>query len=227
MPSLERRAVAEVYGTFALVFFGCGAVIMESFPTAHYGLMGIALVHAVVYSVAITTTMAISGGHLNPAITLGLWSTRRLSAQDAFVYVASQLAGALLAAFAVKSLFPAAVAKFLLWGTPTINPSISFTTAIAFETLLTFFLMSAFMGTMIAKSAPKVAGFGVGLTLFFAMMIGGAFTGGAMNPARAFGPAVMSGNLDSLGAYFIGPILGAVLAAQLWDKILLRGERSA
>jgi glycerol uptake facilitator-like aquaporin len=93
MPSLARRAVAEVYGTFALVFFGCGAIIMESFPTAHYGLMGIALAHAIVFSVAITTTMAISGGHLNPAITLGLWSTRRLPAQDAFVYVASQLAG--------------------------------------------------------------------------------------------------------------------------------------
>ena len=227
MPSLARRAVAEVYGTFALVFFGCGAVIMESFPTAQYGLMGIALAHAVVFSVAVTTTMAISGGHLNPAITLGLWSARRLPAQDAFVYVTSQLAGALLAALAVKSLFPAAVAKFLLWGTPTINPSISFTTAIAFEALLTFFLMSAFMGTIVSKSAPKVAGFGVGLTLFFAMMIGGAFTGGAMNPARAFGPAVMSGNLDSLGAYFIGPILGAVLAAQLWDKVLLRGERGA
>ena len=227
MPSLARRAVAEVYGTFALVFFGCGAVVMESFPSARYGLMGIALVHAVVFSVAITTTMAISGGHLNPAVTIGLWSTRRISAQDTFVYVASQLAGALLAALAVKSLFPAGVARFVLWGTPTINVSITFTTAVIFEALLTFFLMSAVMGTVVSKSAPKVGGFGVGLTLFFAIMIGGPFTGAALNPARAFGPAVISGNLDSLGAYFIGPILGAVIAALLWDKVLLRGERGA
>ena len=227
MPSLARRAVAEVYGTFALVFFGCGAIIMESFTTAHKGLMGVALVHAVVFAVAVTTTMAISGGHLNPAVTLGLWSTRRLSAQDTFVYVMSQLAGALLASLAVKSVFPAGVAKFVLWGTPSINPSITFTTAIVIEALLTFFLMSAVMGTMISKSAPKVGGFGVGLTLLFTMMVGGAFTGAAMNPARAFGPAIISGNLDSLGAYFIGPIIGALVAAQLWHRVLLRGERDA
>lgn len=227
MPSLARRAVAEVYGTFALVFFGCGAIIMESFPSAHYGLMGVALVHAVVFAVAVTTTMVISGGHLNPAVSLGLWSTRRLSAQDTFVYVMAQLAGALLASLAVKSVFPDAVAKFVLWGTPSINPSITFTTAIVIEALLTFFLMSAVMGTMIAKSAPKVGGFGVGLTLLFTMMVGGAFTGAAMNPARAFGPAIISGNPDSLAVYFIGPIIGALVAAQLWDKVLLRGERDA
>ena len=227
MPSLARRAVAEVYGTFALVFFGSAAVVMESFPSAHYGLMGIALIHAVVLSVAITATMAISGGHLNPAVTIGLWSTRRISAQDSFVYITSQLAGALLAAVAVRSMFPAGVAKFVLWGTPTINSSITFTMAIAFEALLTFFLMSAVMGTVVSKSAPKVGGFAIGFTLLFAMMIGGTFTGAALNPARAFGPAVISGNLDSLGAYFIGPILGALVAAQLWDRVLLRGESRA
>lgn len=224
MPSLARRAVAEVYGTFALVFFGCAAVIMESFPSAHYGIMGIALVHGVVLSVAVSATMAISGGHLNPAISLGLWTTRRLSGQDTFVYVVSQLAGALLASLAVKALFPAGVAKFVLWGTPTINPSISFGTAVAFETLLTFFLMSAVMGTVISKHAPKIGGFGVGLTLIFAVMVGGPFTGAALNPARAFGPAIISGNVMSLGAYFLGPILGAVLAAQLWSRVLLRDE---
>jgi aquaporin Z len=226
MPSLARRAVAEVYGTFALVLVGCGAIIMESFPTAHYGLMGIAVVSAVVLAVAVTTTMAISGGHLNPAITLGLWSTRRIPAQDAFVYIVSQLAGALLAALAVKALFPASVAKFVLWGTPSINPSITFGMAVGFEALLTFFLMSAYMGTIVAKSAPRVAGFGVGLTMLFATIIGGAFTGAALNPARAFGPAVISGNLDSLGAYFLGPIVGALVAVQLWERVLLRGERN-
>lgn len=222
MPSLARRAVAEVYGTFALVFFGCAAVVVDSFPGARFGLIGIALVHAVVLSVAVTSTMAISGGHLNPAISIGLWTTRRISAQDTFVYVMAQLAGALLASLAVKSLFPAGVAKFVLWGTPTISSTISFTTAILFEALLTFFLMSAVMGTAVSKSAPKVGGFGIGLTLVFAMMIGGPFTGAALNPARAFGPAVISGSLDSLGAYFIGPIFGAIVAALLWEKVLLK-----
>lgn len=227
MTSLARRAVAEVYGTFALVFFGCGAVIMESFPSARFGLLGIALVHAVVLSVAITSTMAISGGHLNPAVSIGLWATRRTTGQDTFVYVVSQLAGALLAALALKMLLPGGVAKFVLWGTPTIYAGMTFGTATVLEGLLTFFLMSAVMGTAVSSSAPKVGGFGIGLTLFFAIMVGGPFTGGALNPARAFGPAVISGNMQSLGAYFIGPIVGAVLAALLWDKVLLKGERSA
>ncbi|MES2305475.1 MAG: aquaporin [Gemmatimonadota bacterium] len=222
MPSLARRAVAEVYGTFALIFFGCGAVVMESFPTAHYGLMGIALVHAVVLSVAISSTMAISGGHLNPAVSIGLWATGRLKAQDTFIYVLSQLAGGLLGALVLKMVVPGSVAKFVLYGTPTIYNGISFTTAVAIEALLTFFLMSAVMGTAVSTAAPRIAGFGIGLTLFFAIMFGGPFTGAALNPARAFGPAVISGNLDSLGAYFIGPIVGAVIAALLWDKVLLK-----
>lgn len=222
MTSLARRAVAEVYGTFALVFFGCGAVIMESFPSARFGLLGIALVHAVVLSVAITSTMAISGGHLNPAVSIGLWATRRTTGQDTFVYVVSQLAGALLAALALKMLLPGGVAKFVLWGTPTIYAGMTFGTATVLEGLLTFFLMSAVMGTAVSSAAPKVGGFGIGLTLFFAIMVGGPFTGGALNPARAFGPAVISGNMQSLGAYFIGPIVGAVLAALLWDKVLLK-----
>lgn len=225
MPSLARRAVAELYGTFALVFFGCGAVIMESFPTARYGLMGIALVHAVVLSVAITSTMAISGGHLNPAVSIGLWVTRRTSGQDTFVYVLSQLAGALLAAFTLKVFLPAGVAKFVMWGTPSIYAGMTFSTATMLEGLLTFFLMSAVMGTAVSSAAPKVGGFGIGLTLFFAIMIGGPFTGAALNPARAFGPAVVSGNLGSLGAYFIGPIVGAIVAALLWDRVLLKEPR--
>ncbi|MES2124250.1 MAG: aquaporin [Gemmatimonadota bacterium] len=224
MPSLARRAIAEVYGTFILVFFGCGAVIMESFPTARFGLMGIALVHAIALSIAITATMAISGGHLNPAVTVGLWSTRRLPAADAFVYVMAQLAGALLAAFTARALFPAGVAKFVLWGTPTIYAGITPTMAVAWEALLTFFLVSAVMATVVSKSAPRVGGFAVGLTLFFAIMVGGPFTGAALNPARAFGPAVVSGNMQSLGIYFLGPLLGGLVAAQLWSRVLLQRE---
>lgn len=224
MSSLARRAIAEVYGTFILVFFGCGAVIMESFPTARFGLMGIALVHAVAFSVAITATMAVSGGHLNPAVTIGLWSTRRIPAADAFVYVMAQLAGALLAALTARALFPAAVAKFVLWGTPSIYTGITATTAVAWEALLTFFLVSAVMATVVSKSAPRVGGFAVGLTLFFAIMVGGPFTGAALNPARAFGPAVISGNVQSLGIYFLGPLLGGIVAAQLWSRVLLMRE---
>ncbi len=224
MPTLARRAIAEVYGTFAIVFFGCGVVVMDSFPGARGGLMSIALVHAIVVSVVVTSTMYISGAHFNPAVTLALLSIRRIPMVDAFVYIASQLAGALLGAVAVKSLLPSGVGRLVAWGTPMLNSSVTMTTAIVIEALLTFFLMSAIMGTAVSARAARVGGFGIGLTLFFAIMIGGPLTGAALNPARAFGPAAISGVWSAQMVYWIGPIIGAIIAAMLWHHVLLKDE---
>ena len=227
MPSLARRAIAELYGTFALVFFGCGAVVMDSFPGAGGGLLSIALVHAIVLSVAVTATMYISGAHFNPAVTLGLLSIRRIPAAEAFTYIASQLAGALLAALAVKTLLPSSVGRLVAYGTPMLNSSMTMTSAIVLEALLTFFLMSAVMGTAVSSRAARIGGFGIGLTLLFAIMIGGPLTGAALNPARAFGPAAISGVWAAQAVYWIGPIIGAVLAALLWHHVLLKEESAA
>lgn len=224
MPSLVHRAIAEIYGTFALVFFGCGIVVMDSFPGARVGLMSIALVHALVLSVAVSSTMYISGAHFNPAVTLGMLSVRRIPAFDAVVYIAAQLAGALLGAFAVTALLPGGVGRLVAWGTPLINSAVTMKTAIGLEALLTFFLVSAYMGTAASKRTPRIGGFGIGLTLFFAIMVGGPLTGAALNPARAFGPAVMSGTWAAQVVFWIGPIVGAVVAALLWHHVLLRDE---
>ncbi|MBA2292459.1 MAG: aquaporin [Gemmatimonadales bacterium] len=224
MPSLVHRAIAEIYGTFALVFFGCGIVVMDSFPGARVGLMSIALVHALVVSVAVSSTIYISGAHFNPAVTLGMLSVRRIPAFDAVVYIAAQLAGALLGAFAVTALLPGAVGRLVAWGTPLINSAVTMKSAIAIEALLTFFLMSAVMGTAGTSRAPRIGGFGIGLTLFFAIMVGGPLTGAALNPARAFGPAVMSGTWAAQVVFWIGPIVGAVVAALLWHHVLLRDD---
>ncbi len=224
MPVLARRATAEILGTFTLVFFGCGAVVMDSFPGARFGLMGIALVHAVALAVAVTAAIPISGGHLNPAVTVGLLATRRITPGDAAVYIVSQLAGALFAVAVAKWLLPANVGDLIAWGTPTLNPGVTFGKGIAIEAVLTFFLMSAVMGTVVSAKAPKVGGFGVGLTLIFAIMVGGPLTGAALNPARAFGPALLSGNMTAQAAYWIGPIIGALAAAVLWDRGLLRDQ---
>lgn len=225
MPLLARRATAEIFGTFTLVLFGCGAVVMDSFPTARYGLMGIALIHALALSVAVSATMGISGGHLNPAVTVGLFAARRISLRDAAVYVVSQLAGALFAVALLKWMMPSSVGDLALWGTPALNPAVTVGRGIGTEAVLTFVLMSAVMGTVVARKAPSIGGFGVGLTLLFAILVGGPLTGAALNPARAFAPALLSGSMTAQAVYWIGPILGAVLAALLWDRVMLAGER--
>lgn len=226
MPSLARRALAEIYGTFALVFFGCGAVVMDSFPGGRYGTFGIAMVFGVVLAVAITTTMPISGGHLNPAVTTGLLVARRISGVDAFVYIVAQLAAACLAIVALKAMVPASVGNLVSWGTPLVSGRMTFGQAIALEAVLTFFLMGAVMGTAVAKNARKVGGFAIGLTVFCGIMIAAPLTGGALNPARAFGPAMMTGTMTGHAAYWIGPMLGAVLAAALWGYVLLKDEEA-
>jgi MIP family channel proteins len=222
MPSLARRLVAEALGTFGLVFVGAAVVVVNGgFPNSGIGLLGIALAHAVVLSVMITATMTISGGHLNPAITLGLLATRRISAGSAAAYVVTQLAAAVVGAFLVKALFPVGAVRSALVGVPVIAGSMSLSQAIGLELVLTFFLMSAVYGTAVSPDAPRVGGFGIGLVLLFDILVGGPLTGAAMNPARAFGPALVSGEWVGHGVYWVGPIAGAVLAALLWEHFLM------
>jgi MIP family channel proteins len=222
MPSLARRLVAEALGTFGLVFVGAAVVVVNGgFPNSGIGLLGIALAHAVVLSVMITATMTISGGHLNPAVTIGLLATRRIGPLSALAYIVSQLAAAVLAAFLVKALLPVAAVRSALVGVPVIAGSMTLGQAIGVELVLTFFLMFAVYGTAVSPDAPRVGGFGIGLVLLFDILVGGPLTGAAMNPARAFGPAVVSGEWVGHVVYWVGPIVGALLAALLWEYFLL------
>jgi MIP family channel proteins len=170
----------------------------------------------------VTATMNISGGHLNPAVTVGFVVTRRIDAISAVTYLLAQLAGAVLAAALLQYFIPANVSRVGALGTPLIAGNITLATAIGLEAVLTFFLVSAVFGTVVAVDAPKVGGFGIGLVLVFDILVGGALTGAAMNPARAFGPALMSGTWVGHAAYWVGPLLGGIVAALLWDKVLLR-----
>jgi aquaporin Z len=222
MPSLPRRVAAEALGTFALVFIGAAVVVVNGgFPNSGIGLLGIALAHAVVLSVMITSTMSISGGHLNPAVTLSLLAVRRIDALSAAAYVVAQLVAAVAGAFLVKALFPPHVANATLVGVPVIASSVSLGKAIGIELVLTFFLVSAVFGTAVSPDAPRVGGFGIGLVLLFDILVGGPLTGAAMNPARAFGPALVAGSWIGQLVYWIGPILGGILAAFLWEFVLL------
>ena len=222
MPSLARRLVAEALGTFALVFVGAAVVVVNGgFPNSGIGLIGIALAHAVVLAVFVSATMTISGGHLNPAVTIGLLATRRIDSVSALAYIIAQLAAACAAAALVKALLPSAAVRAALLGTPVIASSVTLGQAIGIELVLTFFLMSAVFGTAVSPDAPRVAGFGIGLVLLFDILVGGPLTGAAMNPARAFGPALVAGQWLGHVAYWVGPVLGALLAALLWQYVLL------
>ena len=222
MPSLGRRVVAEALGTFGLVFVGAAVVVVNGgFPNSGIGLLGIALAHAVVLSVMVSATMTISGGHLNPAVTVGLLITRRIDVASAAAYIVTQLVAACLAAFLVKLLLPPAAVRGALLGVPVIASNMSLGQAIGMEAILTSFLVTAVFGTAVSPDAPRVAGFGIGLVLLFDILVGGPLTGAAMNPARAFGPAAVSGQWLGHVVYWVGPLLGAIVAALLWEWVLL------
>jgi MIP family channel proteins len=223
MPSLVRRSLAELLGTFALVFIGVASVATMSFPGANYGILGVALAHGLVLAVMVTALMGISGGHLNPAVTLGILAARRTDVRSAAAYIVAQLLGAVLAALLIKMVYPPGVVRTISLGTPVIANSIQFHQAIVLEAVMAFFLVSAVFGTCVNPAAPRLGGLGIGLALMFDVLVGGPLTGAAVNPARAFGPALVSGQWVAHAVYWVGPIIGGVLAAVLWEYGLLKG----
>lgn len=224
MQKTLRPLVAEFVGVFFLVFLGAGAVVTNTYREGVVGLVGIALAHGLALSIAVSATMNISGGHINPAITLGLWSVGRIGWRQAGLYVLAQLLGAIVAALAIKGLFPEVAGRIAQLGTPQLAPAVTLTQGILIEAVLTFFLAFAVMGTAVDPAAPKVGGFAIGLTLTMDILAGGPLTGAAMNPARAFGPALVANAWLSQLVYWAGPILGAIAAIQLYERLLLRRD---
>jgi MIP family channel proteins len=219
-----RPLIAEFIGVFMLVFIGGGAIIINAFQSASLGLGGIAAAHGLALAIAVTATMSISGGHINPAITIGLWSVGRIEAGKAVLYVIAQLAGAVCAALVLKALFPAGAAEVRQYGALSLGADTTLVGGILIEAVLTFFLALAVMGTAVDPAAPKVGGFGIGLTLWMCILVGGPLTGAALNPARAFGPALVAGFWVGQIAYWVGPILGAVVAMQIYERFLLKKD---
>ncbi|MGH7522170.1 MAG: MIP/aquaporin family protein [Gemmatimonadales bacterium] len=219
-PQAFRAPVAELVGTALFVFFGAGSVVASA-GGVPLGPVGIALAHGVGISVLISMTMAISGGHLNPAVSLGLWVANKIDAKKLGWYVGAQIVGAIIGALLVKAFFPGGAARVTSLGTPQISGALGYFQAIALEALFTFFLVSAVFGTAVSPLAPKIGGFGIGLAIFTCALVGGSLTGGVMNPARAFGPALVSLDWHGQAVYWIGPAIGAVLAALLWKYVLL------
>lgn len=238
MPS---KLVAEALGTFALCFLGAGAICMATYQDAGYaGLVGVAIAHGIALSIGVSATMNVSGGHVNPAVTVAMLLTGRIKAPDAIQYIIAQCAGATVAGILVLAIFgglttPAptgstgeSVINACGLGTPFYAAPITMGKAILIEAGLTFMLVFAIFGTAVDPRAPKIGGFGIGLTICADILLGGPLTGAAMNPARTFGPgivATLSGNLPQFWSqhlvYWIGPILGGAVAAIIYDKMIM------
>ena len=216
-----RPLVAEFIGVFMLVFVGGGAMIVNSMTNNGLGVVGIGAAYGLAMAIAVSVTMAISGGHVNPAITVGLWSVGRIDTRKAGLYIVAQLLAGILAALALKVLFPSGAGSVAQYGALKIAEQTTFTQGLLVEAVLTFFLALSVMGTAVDPAAPKVGGFGIGLTLWMCVLAGGPLTGAALNPARAFGPALIAGDMTSQLAYWVGPILGSVVAMQIYQRLLL------
>ncbi|HUY70123.1 MAG TPA: aquaporin [Candidatus Baltobacteraceae bacterium] len=222
-PTIGQKALVEAFGTFLLTFIGAGAVIATyALAPTYPALLIIALANGVALALAVTVAMNISGGHINPAVTIGALVAGKISKPDAVVYIAAQLAGAFVGGLFLLALYPAAAGAAVHYGTPGLGSSTGMLQGILFEAVATFFLVFVVFGTAIDKRAVKVGGFAIGLTVMVDVLAIGPFTGGAMNPARAIGPTIASMFFANWYVYWIGPILGGIVAALFYKYLILK-----
>lgn len=216
----KKALIAEFIGTFALIFVGVGSIASNFLSGGQSGLVGIALAHGLTIAVMASATAAISGGHLNPAVTIGLFTAGKIDIRNSVGYIVSQCLGAIAAAWALKQCIPAAALDAVSMGTPALGLNISTSMGLITEIILTFFLVFVIYGTAVDKRAPQVGALFIGLAVTLDIFIGGPITGAAMNPARHLGPALLGGGLQNLWLYWVGPIIGGILAAQVYKNCL-------
>ena len=227
MKDAWRHFAAEFIGTFALVFIGGGAIITSPLLSQQAAVVNIAFAHGLILALLVSATMRISG-HLNPAVTAGFLVTRRIEPMMAVVYWIAQFTGAIVAAYTLKALYPASIVAATRLGGQSISSDISLIQAISLEAIATFFLVFVVFGTAVDPRGPKVGGFAIGLTVTAGILGIGPLTGGSMNPARSFGPAIVTRQFEGQAAYWIGPLLGGIVAAVLYDKLFMsRGVEPA
>jgi aquaporin Z len=217
-----RRSFVELLGTFALVFIVCGA-IMAVGPQADAGTLDIALAYGLVIAVMVTAVGHISGGHFNPAVTFGLMLTRRISVLLGAAYWVAQLAGGVLAALLLRWIFPAANRDATNLGAPA-RHTIALGPALVVEALLTFFLVWVIFATTTdpRSTYSAMAGLAIGLVVVVDNLMGYPLTGAALNPARAFGPQLISNSWTDAWIWYVGPLAGGAIAALLYDELYLR-----
>jgi MIP family channel proteins len=214
-----RALVAEAIGAFTLIFAGAGVIILAA-ANANINMVAIALAPGLAVALMMMALGHISGGHFNPAITIGLWVTRRVESITAVGYVFAQLIGAIVAAIALVVFFPESMRDAVNLGTPRLGPQIEFLQGVGIEAILAFFLAIVFCGTVLDSRGPKiVGGLAVGLVYTLDVLAGFPLTGAVINPARALGPALVSGEWGDHLVYWVGPIVGGVVGALVYHYV--------
>jgi aquaporin Z len=202
-----KRGFAELLGTYFLVFAGTGAIVIDETSHGAVTHVGVALTFGLVVLAMIYTVGDVSGAHLNPAVTVGFWSARRITWRDVLLYVPHQVIGALAASASLRLLFPQ---NALIGAT---MPAGSETQSFVLEFILTFLLMLTILNVSTgAKEKGITAGIAVGAVICLEAMFAGPICGASMNPARSFGPALLSGHFEHLWLYLAAPTAGSALA---------------
>ena len=200
-----RIWLAELIGTFALVFVGVAAIASGASSLA------VALAFGLTVSVMIAAVGALSFAHFNPAVTVGFWVMRRVSFRNLLLYWSAELSGAVLAVLLLRTTYGSERLDAVRYGVTLLAPEVSTAQGVATEVVLTFFLMFVIATCVIQKQAQ--AGLYIGFTVALCAVAGGTLTGASMNPARSFAPALFAGSWSQHWLYWFAPILGAILAS--------------
>lgn len=232
--SLAPKLVAEFIATFALVFIGAGATAVVGEGAGLGGIAATAFAPGLTIMVFVFAYGTISGAHMNPAVTVGVLAAGAMCLVDAVGYIVAQVVGAIAATLALAAVLGGvatglgtpALAHDLALGTVTtvtITPAAGF----AIEALLAFFLLTTVLSTAVAGRAGNLAPLAIGMSVTLGIIMGGALTGAAFNPARALGPMIVTGKLEHAWLYVLAPLLGALVAALIHVALArLAGERT-
>ena len=209
-----NKYIAEAIGTFALVFCGTGAIIIDGVSGGAIGTVGIAITFGLIVMAMIAAVGEVSGAHFNPAVTIGFWVSKRFEGKEVLPYITAQAIGAFFASGVLRFLFP----DSLTMGETL--PAGPWLQTFVFEIILTFFLMFVIIHVATgSKEQGIIASIAIGATVLLEALFAGPITGASMNPIRSIAPAIVNMNLEHLWMYIVAPILGSVLAVFSWKLI--------
>jgi MIP family channel proteins len=227
MHSKPAKLAAEFIGTLGLVLLSTGAICADQFLKSGnqpgLGPLGTALAYGLAVGGLFTSIGHISGGHFNPAVTIGFWVARRLGTFEALAYVAAQLAGTAAASYLLRFAVPDEVWEAVALGTPGLASGVTRASGMLIEGSLTFFLVLIIFAAVADPHLGGLAGPAIGAVVAAAAMCGAPFTGGVLNPARAFGPALAAHRWNNQAVYWIGPLAGGLVAASLYHLLFSTG----
>jgi aquaporin Z len=216
-----RRLVAEAIGAFTLTFIGAGAII----ATKGGDLLAVAIAHGLAIGVMVCALGHVSGGHFNPAISFGMFLTRRLTPNEFAAYVVAQCLGAIVAALILAAIYSRDLVKS---ASPALGSGVGAGSGLVVEIVLTFFLVLVVFGVAVdpRSSFAAVGGLAIGLTISIDILMGGPLTGAAMNPSRWIGTAIVGGQWSDFWIWIVAPAIGGAIAALLYEH-LIRPPRAA